>query len=125
MLLKLLQFLEHPLQSKLLTVLERREIMRVGSTKNIPIDVRMICATNNNIHQDVAEGVFRQDLLYRINTVEIHLPGLRDRTGDIPLLADHFLKIYSRKYRKCGKNICPKKIDLERYNSTGRSASWT
>jgi two-component system response regulator HydG len=87
--------LTYPLQSKLLTVLERREITRVGSTKPIPIDVRMICATNNNIHQDVAEGVFRQDLLYRINTVEIHLPALRDRTGDVPLLADHFLKIYS------------------------------
>ena len=97
--------LTYPLQSKLLTVLERREIMRVGSTKPISIDVRMICATNNNIHQDVAEGVFRQDLLYRINTVEIHLPALRDRTGDIPLLADHFLKIYNRKYRKPIRNI--------------------
>ncbi len=97
--------LTYPLQSKLLTVLERREINRVGSTKPISIDVRMICATNNNIHQDVAEGVFRQDLLYRINTVEIHLPALRDRTGDIPLLADHFLKIYSRKYRKSIRNI--------------------
>jgi DNA-binding NtrC family response regulator len=97
--------LTYPLQSKLLTVLERREITRVGSTKPIPIDVRMICATNNNIHQDVADGVFRQDLLYRINTVEVHLPALRDRSGDIPLLADHFLKIYSRKYRKPIRNI--------------------
>jgi DNA-binding NtrC family response regulator len=79
--------------------------MRVGSTKSIAIDVRMICATNTNIHQDVADGVFRQDLLYRINTVEVHLPALRDRTGDVPLLADHFLKIYSRKYRKPIRNI--------------------
>ncbi|MFO7933014.1 MAG: sigma-54 dependent transcriptional regulator [Bacteroidales bacterium] len=97
--------LTYPLQSKLLTVLERREVNRVGSTKPIPIDVRLICATNNNIHQNVADGIFRQDLLYRINTVEIHLPALRDRTGDIPLLADHFLKIYSRKYRKPIRNI--------------------
>ena len=97
--------LTYPLQSKLLTVLERREVNRVGSTKPIPIDVRLICATNNNIHQNVADGIFRQDLLYRINTVEIHLPALRERTGDIPLLADHFLKIYSRKYRKPIRNI--------------------
>lgn len=97
--------LNYPLQSKLLTVLERREITRVGSAKPIDIDVRLICATNINIHDDVAEGVFRQDLLYRINTVEIHLPALRDRTGDIPLLADHFLKIYARKYRKSIRNI--------------------
>ena len=97
--------LTYPLQSKLLTVLERREVNRVGSTKPIPIDVRLICATNNNIHQNVADGIFRQDLLYRINTVEIPLPALRDRTGDIPLLADHFLKIYSRKYRKPIRNI--------------------
>ncbi len=97
--------LTYPLQSKLLTVLERREIMRVGSTKPVPIDVRMICATNTSIHQDVADGIFRQDLLYRINTVEVHLPALRDRTGDVPLLADHFLKIYSRKYRKPIRNI--------------------
>jgi DNA-binding NtrC family response regulator len=88
------------MQTKLLTILERREITRVGAVKPIRIDVRLICATNNNIHSDVAEGKFRQDLLYRINTVEIQLPPLRDRTSDIPLLANHFLKIYSRKYRK-------------------------
>ena len=112
--------LTYPLQSKLLTVLERREITRVGNTKPIPIDVRMICATNNNIHQDVADGVFRQDLLYRINTVEIHLPALRDRTGDVPLLADHFLKIYSRKYRKPIRNIQSSAIKrLNQYNWPG------
>jgi two-component system response regulator HydG len=112
--------LTYPLQSKLLTVLERREIMRVGSTKAISIDVRMVCATNNNIHQDVAEGIFRQDLLYRINTVEIQLPALRDRTGDVPLLADHFLKIYSRKYRKPIRNIQSSAIKkLNHYNWPG------
>ncbi len=93
------------IQTKLLTVLERREITRVGAVKPIPIDVRLICATNNNIHDDVAEGKFRQDLLYRINTVEIPLPPLRERTGDISLLTSHFLKVYARKYRKDIKGI--------------------
>lgn len=97
--------LSYPLQSKLLTVIERGEVIRVGSTKPLPVDVRLICATNINIHEDVSKGEFRQDLLYRINTVEIHLPPLRDRTGDIPILAEHFLKIYSKKYKKPIRNI--------------------
>ena len=88
------------MQTKLLTVIERREVTRVGSNKVLPVNVRLICATNNDIHQDVIEGKFRQDLLYRINTVEIHLPPLRERSGDIQILADHFLRIYSKKYRK-------------------------
>ncbi|HKL08822.1 MAG TPA: sigma-54 dependent transcriptional regulator [Bacteroidales bacterium] len=94
-----------PMQAKLLTVLERREITRVGSTTPKPIDVRLICATNNDIHQMVDEENFRQDLLYRINTVEIHLPPLRERITDIPLLAEHFIGIYSKKYRKKIKGI--------------------
>jgi len=97
--------LSYPLQSKLLTVIERREVTRVGAGKPLPVDVRLICATNNNIHEDVTKGEFRQDLLYRINTVEIQLPPLRDRTGDIPLLSEHFLKIYSKKYKKPIRNI--------------------
>ncbi len=88
------------MQQKLLTVIERREVIRVGANKPTPIDVRLICATNNNIHEMVAEDQFRQDLLYRINTVEIHLPPLRERSGDIQLIAEHFLKIYSKKYKK-------------------------
>jgi DNA-binding NtrC family response regulator len=92
-------------QTKLLTVLERREIVRVGATRPKPIDVRLICATNNNIHQMVSENSFRQDLLYRINTVEIHLPPLRERTGDIPLLTNHYIKIYAKKYKKNIKGI--------------------
>lgn len=92
-------------QTKLLTILERREVIRVGATKPKPIDVRLICATNNNIHQMVAENTFRQDLLYRINTVEIHLPPLRDRTGDIPLLANHYTKHFIKKYKKQVKGI--------------------
>ncbi len=94
-----------PLQTKILTVIERREVTRVGSNKVIPIDVRLICATNNNIHKMVSEEKFRQDLLYRINTVEIHIPPLRDRISDITLLAGHFLKMYTKKYRKKIKKI--------------------
>ncbi|MCK5029049.1 MAG: sigma 54-interacting transcriptional regulator, partial [Bacteroidales bacterium] len=94
-----------PMQAKSLTVLERREITRVGANKANKIDVRLICATNNNIHQMIQDETFRQDLLYRVNTVEIYLPPLRERTGDIPLLADHFLAIYSKKYRKNIKGI--------------------
>jgi len=94
-----------PMQAKLLTVLERREITRVGANKPSPIDVRLICATNNDIHQMIQNESFRQDLLYRVNTVEIHLPPLRDRVSDIPLLAEHFLGVYSKKYRKRIKGI--------------------
>jgi len=93
------------MQTKLLTVIERREVIRVGSTKSISVDVRLICATNTEIHNMIQENSFRQDLLYRINTVEIHLPPLRDRTGDIPLLVDHFLKIYVKKYKKNIKGL--------------------
>ena len=89
-----------PLQAKILTVLERREVTRVGSNKPIPIDIRLICATNMPLHQMIEEGKFRQDLLYRINTVEIDLPPLRERYGDVPLLANHFFQIYTKKYKK-------------------------
>lgn len=97
--------LSPPMQAKLLTVIERREVTRVGSNKPKPVDVRLICATNSNIHDLVEEGSFRQDLLYRINTVEIHLPSLHERQGDIQLLAQHFLAIYAKKYKKDIKSI--------------------
>lgn len=93
------------MQSKLLTVIERREVTRVGSNKPVKIDVRLICATNNNIRDMVSQNLFRQDLLYRINTVEIHLPPLRERGGDIELLTRHFLQQYSKKYKKPAKNV--------------------
>ena len=89
-----------PMQSKLLTAIEKRQISRLGSTQTIPIDVRLICATNADIRQMVEDGNFRQDLLYRINTIEIHIPPLRERGNDIILLADHFLDRYTRKYKK-------------------------
>ena len=88
------------LQAKLLTVLQNRVVRRVGSHKPIEVDVRLICATNMPLYQMVEEDTFRQDLLYRINTVEIRLPSLRERIEDIPLLVDHFLNTYTRKYKK-------------------------
>lgn len=109
-----------PLQAKLLTVLERREVIRLGSNKPIPIDIRLICATNMPINQMIAEDKFREDLLYRINTVEIHIPPLRDRVEDIPVLAKHFLKKYSKKYKKSVKDISATSMKaLKRYNWPG------
>ena len=89
-----------PMQSKLLTAIEKRQINRLGGTQTVPIDVRLICATNADIRQLVDEGNFRQDLLYRINTIEIHIPPLRERGNDIILLAEYFLQRYARKYKK-------------------------
>ncbi len=109
-----------PMQTKLLTVIERREVIRVGNNRPIVVDVRLICATNINIHDMVQENKFRQDLLYRINTVEIHLPPLRERTGDISLLVDHFLKIYSKKYKKNVRGISSNAIKtLNQYHWPG------
>ena len=93
------------LQSKLLSVLQNRTVTRLGTNKEIPIDIRLICATNMPLYQMVKEGKFRQDLLYRINTVEIQVPPLRDRMEDIPLLTDYFLEIYSRKYKMNTKRV--------------------
>jgi DNA-binding NtrC family response regulator len=87
-------------QSKILTALERRTVTRVGSNTEIPIDIRLVCATNMPIKRMVAEGKFREDLLYRINTFEIQVPPLRERQDDIPLLAEHFIRIFSSKYGK-------------------------
>ncbi|MFA0961331.1 sigma-54-dependent transcriptional regulator [Roseivirga sp. BDSF3-8] len=94
-----------PLQSKLLTALQQRQVTRIGSNKPKSIDIRLVCATNMPVYDMVKDNSFRQDLLYRINTVEIPLPSLRERTEDIPLLADHFLKVYGKKYRKPEKSI--------------------
>ena len=88
------------LQSKLLTVLQTRTISPVGSTQLIPLDIRLIAATNQSIESMVQSGKFREDLLYRINTITIHLPSLRERSEDIPLLANYFIEHYCRKYFK-------------------------
>lgn len=88
------------LQPKLLSVLQTHEIRRIGSNKTVKIDIRLICATNLSLAKMVESQNFRQDLLYRINTIEINLPPLRERIDDIPLLSEHFLKQYRTKYRK-------------------------
>ena len=104
------------LQSKLLTTLQRREVTRIGTNKPILIDIRLICATNMPIYDMVKDNNFRQDLLYRINTVEIHLPPLRDRPEDVELLANHFIDIYCKKYRKDIKNIAASTVKrLQKY----------
>lgn len=94
-----------PLQAKLLTVLQQRVIQPVGSSKTITVDVRLISATNLSLHKMTAEKKFRQDLLYRLNTVEIRIPSLRERSEDIPLLAEHFLEVYGKKYKRLGMKI--------------------
>ena len=93
------------LQSKLLTVLQHRKIQRVGSNAEIPVDFRLICATNMPLNEMIIEKKFRQDLLYRMNTVEIRVPPLRERIDDIPLLLDYFLQRYSLKYKRVGMKV--------------------
>jgi DNA-binding NtrC family response regulator len=89
-----------PLQAKLLRSLETGEFERVGSSKNRRVDVRVFSATNADLNAAVEAGRFRQDLLFRLNTIEVHLPPLRDRREDIPLLAGHFLAQHTGHYRK-------------------------
>jgi DNA-binding NtrC family response regulator len=108
------------LQSKLLSVLQNRKVVRLGSNREIPIDVRLICATNMPLYQMVNEGKFRQDLLYRINTVEVKVPPLRDRIEDIPLLIEHYLDIYCRKYNTSRKRVSQSTLRrLEKHNWPG------
>lgn len=112
--------LSHPLQAKLLTALQSRQVVRVGTNQPITVDIRLICATNMPLYQMVHENSFRQDLLYRINTVELKLPSLRERTGDIPLLSRHYLHLYARKYQKGEMEIAPSTMEkLQNYNWPG------
>lgn len=94
-----------PQQAKLLTALQNRTVVPVGASQSVAVDIRLICATNENVYQAVAEGSFRQDLLYRINTVEVVLPALRQRREDIPLLLNWYLQHYSQKYQRDGLQI--------------------
>jgi DNA-binding NtrC family response regulator len=94
-------------QAKLLRVLESGEMERVGSSQTRHVDVRIISATNADLNQEVAAGHFRQDLLFRLNTIEIQIPPLRERRSDIPLLATYFLDRYSQRYRKPAKTFDP------------------
>jgi two-component system, NtrC family, response regulator HydG len=108
------------LQMKLLAVLQNRQVTRLGSNISKPIDIRLVCATNLPVSELKSENRFRQDLLYRINTVEIHLPPLRTRTEDIALLANHFLGTYCRKYNKKQKLLSNEALSkLRSYNWPG------
>ena len=97
-------------QAKLLAAIQRRSILRVGGSKSIPIDVRLVCATNRDIQGMVRNGEFREDLLYRINTINLHIPPLRERREDIPDLAENSLKVYSRLYGKSVESFTPAAI---------------
>lgn len=109
-----------PLQAKLLSAIQNRNISRVGSNDPIPIDIRLICATNMPLYQMVAEQSFRQDLIYRINTVELKIPPLRERQSDIPLLVQHFLKVYSEKYQRPELVLSPEWMNrLQQYSWPG------
>jgi len=92
-------------QAKLLSAIQNKTIVRVGSNKPIPVDIRLICATNENLDKMVKDGLFREDLLYRINTIRIEVPPLREREGDILVLADFYLKKFAAKYAKQGLRI--------------------
>jgi len=105
------------LQPKLLRVLETGEFERVGSSKTRKVNVRVLSATNADLNGEVAQGKFRQDLLFRLNTVEIHLPPLRDRREDIPPLADHFLRQHSERYRRGIMGFTPQALDALRQHS--------
>lgn len=100
------------MQAKLLRVLQEGDIQRVGSDKVIPVDVRVLAATNRHLEQMVSEGTFREDLYYRLNVVKLETPPLRERTDDIPLLAQHFLERFAEKNHKLVKGITPRAMDL-------------
>lgn len=100
------------LQAKLLRVLQNRAVIKVGDTKPIPIDIRLICATNMDIARMVAEGRFREDLWYRINTIHINLPPLRERKDEILPLAEMFVRRFAGKYRRDTREISPEAADL-------------
>ena len=104
------------LQAKLLRVLETGEFERVGSSKTQKVNVRLLSATNADLHAEVAQGRFRQDLLFRLNTVEIRLPPLRDRLEDIPVLAEHFLKLHRERYRRPIMGFTPEALDALRHH---------
>ncbi len=108
------------MQSKLLSALQKREITPVGSNKAIPVDIRLISATNKDLKYMIAENLFREDLMFRLNTIEICIPPLREREGDIERLAYHFVSLYGRKYEKPMIRLNSQAIDkLNHYHWPG------
>jgi DNA-binding NtrC family response regulator len=109
-----------PLQTKLLRALEQRVITRVGSTREIPVDVRIIAATNRDLQEMVRERTFREDLFFRLSVLRLAIPPLRERPADIPLLVAHFLERLSAEHRREVKSIAPEALDaLEHYSWPG------
>lgn len=100
------------LQAKLLRALQNRSITRVGDTKLLPVDIRLICATNRNLEKMVRDGQFREDLYYRINTMHLHLPPLRDRSDEIEALAVLFLKKFAQRYRRSVSALSQEALDM-------------
>ncbi|KGN99663.1 ATPase AAA [Porphyromonas macacae] len=112
--------LSMPMQAKLLSALQSRTIMRVGSNTPIPIDIRLICATNANMYEAIRRGEFREDLYYRINTIQIEMPPLRERADDIAPMAEFFLKKYSQRYNRSDLSFDTEAIrTLENYSWPG------
>lgn len=112
--------LSFPLQAKLLSVLQTRKVVRIGSSKYEDIDIRLISATNKNLEQAVCNLEFREDLLYRINTIQIEIPPLRERIEDIALLTDFFLQIYAKKYHKPDLKVGKETLEkLKKYTWPG------
>jgi transcriptional regulator with PAS, ATPase and Fis domain len=108
------------MQSKLLAAIQNRVICKVGSKTPIPFDIRLVCATNKNLEEMVSKNLFREDLYYRINTIVIEIPPLRERGEDIVLLAEHFLKEYAAKYEKFNLKFSSKTLEkLMKYNWPG------
>lgn len=112
--------LPQSVQVKLLRVIQEKKIVRLGSNEEIPVDARLICATNKKIENEVENGTFRQDLFYRLNVIRIHLPPLRRRKEDIPLLIDHFVRVHSQKEQKRIKGLTDEAMkNLLKYNFPG------
>ena len=108
------------IQAKLLRVIQEKEFMPVGSTKTIKVDVRLICATNADLEKMVSEGNFREDLYYRLNVIQVDLPPLRERTGDLPLLVAHFIDKYEKANGKKLQRVEPEFMaEVESYNWPG------
>jgi len=112
--------LPQSVQVKLLRVIQEKKIVRLGSNEEIPVDAKLICATNKKIENEVENGTFRQDLFYRLNVIRIHLPPLRRRKEDIPLLIDHFVRLHSQKEQKRIKGLTDEAMkNLLKYNFPG------
>jgi transcriptional regulator with PAS, ATPase and Fis domain len=98
------------MQAKLLNALQNRQITRIGGNQPISVNIRLICATNTDLEYSIQGGSFREDLFYRINTIVLEMPPLRERKGDVEELANYFLEIYSRKYERKSLHISPSAV---------------